>query len=72
MDTRHPVLRPWIRSADVREECRYENWNTTTKIGLLMKLLNLGNGLYSVQSGVFLIKCGHRLLLSLSAQPDNV
>ena len=35
-----------------------------------MKLFNLGNGHYHVQSGVFLTKFGHRLLLSLSAQPD--
>ena len=37
-----------------------------------MKLSNLGNGLFCVQSGVFLTKFGHRLLLSLSAQPDNM
>ena len=27
---RSPVLRPWIRSAEVRRERRYENGNTTT------------------------------------------
>ena len=32
-----------------------------------MKLFTLGTGLYCVQSGVFLTKFGHRLLLSLSA-----
>ena len=58
MDARYPVLRPWTRSAEVRGEYRYENWNTT-------------GGLYCAQS-VFLKKFGHRLLLSLSAQPDNV
>ena len=52
--------------------CRYENWNTTTKTGVYMKLFNLGNGLYCVQTGVFLTKYGHRLLLYFSAQPDNV
>ena len=35
-----------------------------------MKLSNLGNGLYCVQSGVFLTKFGHRLHLFLSAKPD--
>ena len=35
------------------------------------QLFHLGNGLYCVQSGVFLTKFGHRLVLSLSAQPDN-
>ena len=41
MDTRHPVLQPWIGSAEVREELeggigereggpRYENGNKTT------------------------------------------
>ena len=52
--------------------CRYKNWNTTTKTGELMKLFTLGNGLYYVQSGVFLTKFGRRLLLFLSAQSDNV
>ena len=37
-----------------------------------MKLFNLENGLNCVQSGVFLIKFGQTLLLTLSAQPDNV
>ena len=37
-----------------------------------MKLFNLRNGLYCVQSGVFQTKFGHRLHLSVSAQPDNV
>ena len=32
----------------------------------------LENRLYRVQCGVFVTKFGHRLLLSLSAQPDNV
>ena len=31
MGMRHPVPRPLIRSAEVLGECRYENWNTTTK-----------------------------------------
>ena len=53
-------------------ELRYKNWNTTTKTGVKMKLFNLGNGLYCVQSGVFLTKFGHRLLLSLSAQSDDM
>ena len=33
----------------------------------VMKLSTLGNGLYCVQSGVFLTEFRHRLLLSLSA-----
>ena len=37
-----------------------------------MNLFNLGNGIYCIQCGVFLTKFGHRLLLSLSSQPDNV
>ena len=36
------------------------------------KLFHLENGLYRVQSGVFPTKFGHKLLLSLSAQLDNV
>lgn len=31
-DVRRPVLRPWIRSAEVRGERRYVNGNTTTTI----------------------------------------
>ena len=71
MDARHPVLRPWICSAEVRG-------NVVTRIRTqqlrqgLMKLFNLGNGLYCVQSGGYLAKFGHRLLLSISAQPDDV
>ena len=38
----------------------------------VVQLFNLGNGLHCVQSGVCLTKFGHGLLLSLSAQPDNV
>ena len=26
-----PILRPWIRSADVRGERHYENWKTLTR-----------------------------------------
>ena len=37
-----------------------------------MKLFNLDNGLYCVQSSVCLTTFGHTLLLSVSAQPDNV
>ena len=55
------------RSAEVRGY-RYKNWNTTAKT----VVNKVGNGLYWVQSGVFLTKFGHRLLISLSAQPDNV
>ena len=72
MDARHPVQRPWIRSAEVRGGCRYKNGSTTAKTGVKMKLFNLGNGLFFAQSGVFLTEFGHKLLLSLSAQPDNV
>ena len=36
------------------------------------KLFHLENELYCVQSGVFPTKFGHKLLLSLSAQFDNV
>ena len=57
---------------EVRRECRYRNWNTTSKTGLYIKSINLGKGLYWFQSGVFLTKFGHILLLFLSAQPDNV
>ena len=34
------------------------------------KLSDLENEIYRVQKGVFLTKFGHKLLLSLSAQPD--
>ena len=42
MDERHPVQRPWIRSAEVQGgggggggggECRYKNGSTTAKTG---------------------------------------
>ena len=36
------------------------------------KLFYLENGIYRVQCGVFPTKFGHNLLLSLSAQLDNV
>ena len=36
-----------------------------------MKLFNLGNGLYCVQSGVILTQFGNRLLLPFAAQPDT-
>ena len=36
------------------------------------ELLHLEHGLYCVQSGVLTKKFGHKLLLSLSAQLDNV
>ena len=35
-------------------------------------VFNSANALYCVQSGVLLTKFGHKLLLSLSAQPDFV
>ena len=31
-DPRHPVLRPWVHSSDVRGECCYVNGNSTTTI----------------------------------------
>ena len=34
------------------------------------KLSDLENEIYHVQLGVFLTKFGHKLLLSISAQPD--
>ena len=37
-----------------------------------MNLFHLKHGLYWVQSGVLPKKFGHKLLLSLSAQLDNV
>ena len=37
-----------------------------------MNLFRLEHGLYCVQSGVLPKKNGHKLLLSLSAQFDNV
>ena len=39
-----------------------------------MKLSNLGNGLFCVQSGVFLTRFGHILLLSLSCvkEPEKI
>ena len=36
------------------------------------KLANLENEIYRVQYGAFLTKFGHKSLLSLSAQPDNL
>ena len=36
------------------------------------KLFYLENGLYRVRSGVFPTKFGHKLLLSFSAQLDNI
>ena len=38
----------------------------------VMNLSHLEHGLYWVQSGVLPKKYGHKLLLSLSAQLDNV
>ena len=74
MDARHPVMWPWIRSAEVRGEG-----------GLSLRELELNNydrfvnevvqpwkWTLLVQSGVFLTKFGHILLLSLSAQSDNM
>ena len=29
-DARHPIVRPWIHSAEVRGKCHYENGNITT------------------------------------------
>ena len=40
---------------------------TVAKTGVQLKLFNLENGLYCVQSGVFLTKFGHKLPLSISA-----
>ena len=37
---------------------------------MCIKLPDLENEMYRVQYGVFLTKFGHKLLLSLSAQPD--
>ena len=37
-----------------------------------MKLINLEMDSVVFKSGVFLAKVGHKLLLPLSAQPDNV
>ena len=37
-----------------------------------MAFFNLGNGLYCVQSGVFLTEFGRRLPLSLSDKPGNI
>ena len=70
--------RPWIRSAEVQggggggRGCRDENWNITTTTCVNEQLFHIRNGLYCVQSGVFLTKFGHRILLFLSGQPDNV
>ena len=51
---------------------QYKYYIKVTKTGALMQLSNLENEIYYVQYGVFLTKCGHKLLLSLSAQPDYV
>ena len=63
MDAWHSVLRLRIRCVEVLGECRYENWNITTKTCVNEQLFHLGNGFYCVQSCVFLTKFGHRLLL---------
>ena len=59
MDTRHPILRPWIRSAEVRGECRYEKWNTTTKTECVNEVAQPLKWTPRVQSGVFLRQFGH-------------
>ena len=38
----------------------------------VMNLFNFENGLYRVEINVFLTRFGHKLLLSLSAQPDHM
>ena len=43
-----------------------------TKTRVCKKLSDLENEIYRVQEGVFLTKFGHKLLLSLSAQPDYI
>ena len=64
MDARHPVLRLWIRSAEVRgmslRELEHNNYDRCVN-----EVFNLENGLCCVQSGVSLTKFGHRLLLFL-------
>ena len=72
---RHPILRPWICSADVRvnvvmrmgtqQQYKNQDWYVN-------ELFYLKHGLYHVKSGVLPKKFGHKSLLSLSAQPNNV
>ena len=70
MDAWHPVVRPWILSAEVGGGgCRYENWNTTTKTDIKEVAQRW---IWTPLGSVWCIKFGHRLHLSLSAQPDNV
>ena len=52
------ILTSWPAGCDPRQVCK--------------KLSDLENEIYRVQKGVFLTKLGHKLLLSLSAQPDYV
>ena len=67
MDTfRCSKVRGWVGG-----ECRYKNWNTTTKTGVNevvqpWKCTPLGS------VWCFSNKIGHRLLLSLPAQPDHM
>ena len=55
----------------------YNTYSINTTLLRLSQMCNevvqhLENGLYYVQFGVFLTKFEHRLLISLSAQSDNV
>ena len=65
----------WMHLLNTRI-CRY-TYVTPTVIyndhdKYVMKLLNLEMDSTVFKSGVFLTKCGHKLPLSLSAQPDYV
>ena len=53
-DARRPVLRPWIRSAEVRGKRRYENWYTTTC------LVNYKYGLTQQAHDVVMMSMRHR------------
>ena len=71
MDARNPVVRSWIRSAEVRGECHYENWNTTTKTGINEVVQPWK---WTLLGSVWCIsnKIWTHNILSLSAQADNV
>ena len=68
MDAWHPVMWPWIRSAEV--SLRELELNTYDRF--VNEVVQPWKWTLLVQSGVFLTKFGHVLLLSLSAQSDNM
>ena len=72
----HPILRPGIRSPEVRGEHRYENGSTAI-IQQQRQVCKRICSTYTMdstefKSGVLPKRFGHQLLLFLSAQLDNV